>query len=696
MAVGYAIASLSRSSGAVVTVNTSEPHPFKVGDKIRLYNVLGGGATYPFMAGNPYTIGTVTVMSDGKTSTSFTYTQAGATSSDNMLTSIAISSGTPYQSSTQFVQIVTASPHNLTTAPRIRIKGVTHPSLAATSPTLSNINDYYQPQNVQIVNSTTLILRLNRNILNWLPQGAAFNWTAATLEYVPTGAVVALDDGINATQNGSIGGIGINSGAGLAGIRFWRLRSEAQIIQGLVGLAGQSKGIDYPFLRLFDPTDYSRLTRSPLRARINIQTAPTTLRSALDSIIEVYQGVDAKKRRYFVNLDGQLVYELTADTQPPSATAPYKIITTGAGTPNLTTGAATVAPYSLTVNWDHDTTKRALFETTDRSGAPIIDLIKSDSPDALGTAFKRLGAPYFDEALDYPTGTGDSLIARQNAARSFFNERYAPILSGSFTLRGGGTASYNQLGFSAGYAAVTVPGSATFHSGDEIIKPASRSVATITFTLFPFNPPLAEGMPITVAGITDGGAPATASGTAYNVTSTISSVAGNGVFTYGIVGGGGAGTAGYNLTGDASVTVSPVFIRTGTAPNQIVTVTSPIQHGINTGATIVVSGLGGAAGTSMNGTATATVVSDYVYTYPSTGSNGTATGTATVTATTLVPRWEPGQWVDIAAAELGLTGLYRVEAVDWTLEPGSFQQAITITFNRRPNKTLTKLLREAS
>jgi hypothetical protein len=80
----------------------------------------------------------------------------------------------------------------------------------------------------------------------------------------------------------------------------------------------------------------------------------------------------------------------------------------------------------------------------------------------------------------------------------------------------------------------------------------------------------------------------------------------------------------------------------------------------------------------MVGTATATVTSDYVYTYPSTGTNGTATGTATVTATTLVPRWEPGQWVDLTAAELGLTGLYRVEAVDWTLEPGSFQQAITI------------------
>jgi len=98
----------------------------------------------------------------------------------------------------------------------------------------------------------------------------------------------------------------------------------------------------------------------------------------------------------------------------------------------------------------------------------------------------------------------------------------------------------------------------------------------------------------------------------------------------------------------------------------------------------------------MNTSATATVLSEYSFTYPSTGTNGTATGIGTVSATSLVPRWEPGQWVDLTSAELGLSGLYRVEAVDWMLEPGSFQQVITVTFNRRPGKTLTKLLREVT
>jgi hypothetical protein len=63
-----------------------------------------------------------------------------------------------------------------------------------------------------------------------------------------------------------------------------------------------------------------------------------------------------------------------------------------------------------------------------------------------------------------------------------------------------------------------------------------------------------------------------------------------------------------------------------------------------------------------------------------------------LTSLQLIPRWEPGQWVDIAAPELGLSGLYRIEQVDWSLEPGSFQQIITVMFNRRPTKTLTKLL----
>jgi hypothetical protein len=52
----------------------------------------------------------------------------------------------------------------------------------------------------------------------------------------------------------------------------------------------------------------------------------------------------------------------------------------------------------------------------------------------------------------------------------------------------------------------------------------------------------------------------------------------------------------------------------------------------------------------------------------------------------LVPRWEPGQYVEVTCSQLGLSGMYRVEQVDWSLDSGSFTQRIKITFNAKsPN-----------
>lgn len=673
MAKGYAIETLDRSgSVSAISIKTVEPHPFKVGDKVRLYNVPGGG-TASFMRDNPYTVATVT---DAGASTFYRLTLSGniPINSASMVTTTAITAGTVYANSNQSVLITTTAALNLQAEPRIQISGVTHP--LGNIELIRFINSAHDPRNVTIVSGTQFILRLPRPQPTWTPGGSAIVWTTGSVNYVPSGAVIALDDGIN-VAGGRIGGIGIDTYRS----RVYRIKQEGEVIAGLLGLAAESKGVDYPFLRLFDTTDTSRLSKSPLRNAITLNTAAASLRSALDSVIEIFQGADAKKRRYYVDLDGRLVYEITSDTQPATATAPYKIITTGAGSPDLSNAAATVAPYSLTVNWDEDTTKRALFTGASRTGAPIADLIKADSPDALGTAYKRLGAPYFDEAVDYPSGTDERLITRQNAAKSFFLERHAPILSGSFTLRGAGTASWNNLGFSAGYASITVPGSATIVSASPI--PAVRVGSTATMRTAPYKHNFAIGMTVVISGI----APANYCGTV-----VINGIDSPTTFNYFVSGAFGDGTP----SGDPTVTAYGLFVRTGTAPNQIVTVTMPTQHGITTGATVTVSGLTGTSGTSMNGTATATVLSDYSFTYPSTGTNGTATGIGTVAATSLVPRWEPGQWVDLTSAELGLSGLYRVEAVDWMLEPGSFQQVITVTFNRRPGKTLTKLLREVT
>ena len=58
----------------------------------------------------------------------------------------------------------------------------------------------------------------------------------------------------------------------------------------------------------------------------------------------------------------------------------------------------------------------------------------------------------------------------------------------------------------------------------------------------------------------------------------------------------------------------------------------------------------------------------------------------------LVSRWKPGQWVEVVSVPLSINGYFTVEAVDWSLEPGSYTQVIRVTFNRKNPATLTALL----
>jgi hypothetical protein len=254
-----------------------------------------------------------------------------------------------------------------------------------------------------------------------------------------------------------------------------------------------------------------------------IQFASCSLRSALDTVIETYAGSDVKERRYYVDLAGTLNYKLVDSAAKPTyATAPYSIIVTGAGDPNTTTGKATVAPYNLSVNWDHSTIKNAQFTLPAQGGgAPLTTVLsyaEMYDEDGARVFAARGGAPVFDEVVDFPGASNNQGAQIARAAAAYFIERYKPMLSGSFTLRGAGTAAHNQYGFSAGYA----------------------------------------------------------------------------------------------------------------------------QTGVSSFA--------------------------------------------------LVSRWERGQWVEITAAGLGLSGYYRVEQVDWSLEPGSYNQIITITFNRRLQSDLTSIL----
>jgi len=194
----------------------------------------------------------------------------------------------------------------------------------------------------------------------------------------------------------------------------------------------------------------------------------------------------------------------------------------GAGTPDTTTGKATVPPYNLSVNWDHSAIKNAQFTLPAAGGGVPLTTVLAYTDmyddDGVRVFANRDGAPVFDDVVDFPGASNNQGAQVKRAAAAYFIERYKPMLSGQFTLRGAGTAAHNLNGFSAGYA----------------------------------------------------------------------------------------------------------------------------QTGASTFA--------------------------------------------------LVSRWEPGQWVEITAAGLGLSGLYRVEQVDWSLEPGSYTQIITVTFNRRNPSDLASLI----
>lgn len=59
---------------------------------------------------------------------------------------------------------------------------------------------------------------------------------------------------------------------------------------------------------------------------------------------------------------------------------------------------------------------------------------------------------------------------------------------------------------------------------------------------------------------------------------------------------------------------------------------------------------------------------------------------------TLQSGWEAGQWVDIQAAGLDLSGIYRIESITMTFEPGSMIRQFDITAERAPRNPLKKFL----
>ena len=483
------IESAQRSSNTV-TYTTTVDHGFVTGQSVKITGVLGGG-TAGFN-------GTYTITNTG--GRTFTASNTGANASSSGTADATFSRD---GKSNDWVVLTAVAPAKffIQSGDTVRLRRGGLSGWGDSTTLRYMVDTTFSGSDVVRVSDSQFKCRLRRPYAN--------TWGTFTT----TGKVFSSGVARDATQQP--GQVTVSIPGGL---------SETQAVTNLLALTNQYKSADYPLQRVMSTSSTANIVGGTVYANgPAIQFASCSLRSALDTVIETYAGSDVKERRYYVDLDGTLNYKLVdAAAKPTYATAPYSIIVTGAGTPNTTTGKATVAPYNLSVNWDHSTTKNAQF-TLPAAGAdaPLTTVLAySDMYDEDGARVfaTRSGAPVFDDVVDFPGASNNQGAQIARAAAAYFIERYKPMLSGSFTLRGAGTAAHNQYGFSAGYAQT--------------------------------------------------------------------------------------GASSYSL----------------------------------------------------------------------------------------VSRWEPGQWVEITAAGLGLSGFYRVEQVDWSLEPGSYTQIITITFNRRNPSDLASLI----
>jgi hypothetical protein len=467
----------------VVTITTDYPHGYSVGRIVQVSGVLGGGGT-GFNGG--FVVTTV------PSTTTFTYAQTGpdATSVASLTPSAA-----ERKPKTTNVLRLTVSNHGLlfTKGTFVQLSGVVSSNAKVQS--VSNATFTTDFGKVQVIDANTIDLRLATAVK---AIGVTFTMGGSSLT---SGAIVVPVQGKVAPT------VSFELKAG---------EGEVEVITRAMSAVHNYKGINAAFQRIFNTADVTQVTgNSALASNTTLKIDPTTLRSFLDTIVEMYSGMDGKPRRYFVNTSGQLVYGLVDSSSAPAfATAPYSIITTGAGDYDTTTAKATLAAYELTAVWNHDTVKQVVFSAPQAASATLL-MVKDYTQ--VGLANRPTSALY-DTQLDYPTTVKDSAGQINLAAKAFMAERHKPLLSGQFVLRGAGTAAHNQYGFNAGYA----------------------------------------------------------------------------------------------------------------------------QTGASTFA--------------------------------------------------LVSRWLPNQWVEVTSAEMGLSGLYRVEQVEWSLEPGSFLQIITVTFNRRLPDTLTEII----
>lgn len=431
-------------SSNVATIRTARAHGFEAGQKITVNGVSGGkNATFDV------TQATISLVAKGSGfyDDRFTYTNTG-TDVSNGNTPIAYTVS-PIAKSKDSVLLTAMAGDNAWVQTGDSIGVILNAAFSAPSGDIAGVK-------VQLGDTSTTLFKIH-------PGASVIKKSNTTFELrfpaAITGTMPPSFTGyVRVMRRGSVAwDASVTSGQASVSIKTGTTENDA--VKRVLAVANASHSTDYPMLRMVNTAGTTGIAGATSYTPSEPFFFPTTtLRSALDSLVEVYQS-DSKARRYYVNTNATLVYE-TADSSavPTYATAPYKIIVTGAGTPNTTTAAATVAPYGLTVSYDHETTKRAQFNVPAGAGQEKIlstiytytdfttDPSGQNADEPRYTA--RLGAPMTEGVVDFPNSK-ESLAPV--AAAAWMLERHKPLLSGYFELRGAGTAAHNKYGFLSGY-----------------------------------------------------------------------------------------------------------------------------------------------------------------------------------------------------------------------------------------------------
>jgi hypothetical protein len=428
----------------VVTLNTRKEHGFVVGQVVTVAGVPGGGST---SFNGTFTIASVPSL------TSLTYAQTGADYSNaNWTGAILYTISLDGLSRTSVILNTSGADSAFVRegAPVVIYKGACR-AVGFTSPNqVESLIFSAEPNQAKVhpassitrISDSSFRLRLPGAIAEVVRSGKSFSGVCGVLQ--STGSVFDA-----ANTNGQ------------TAIIIKANTSETDAVKQMLSAVNSWHSSDYPLQRLMDTAGTTLISGGTAYRPAEAMYLPSTsLRSALDTIVETYQS-DTRLRRYHVTPQGKLSYSLIdAGAVPTYATSPYKIIVSGPGTPNTTTDAATIAPYSLTVTYDHETVKRAQFNVAnDQNNGQINAIFTYTDPTqsnggtaAVGTAVplytERKGAPIFEDIVDFPNASKSLL---EVAAAAWFKERHQPMLSGSFELRGAGTAAHNQYGFFKGY-----------------------------------------------------------------------------------------------------------------------------------------------------------------------------------------------------------------------------------------------------